>query len=402
MLRGWAIYGLLATFGTVSLAVGQPVVSGTTPALPSQVAPPAQAAIEPPIANGFDVTSKPSSRFYSSASFLLWWTEGQFVPPLVTTSPQGTLPADAGVLGNPTTTVLFGGRRLNTGIRLGGRVTAGYWLDDGFKTALEGDFLALQDLQSSFVLASTGDPILARPIFNVLTNSQDAVLTAFPGIVTGSIYATASTSAVFGAELNLRRNVFDDCCCRVDILGGYRFLGFNDTVQILDTEISEEQRFDVLDFFQTSNRFHGAQLGLVATTHYDCWFFEARAKLAMGVTVETADVVGATSTNSGPPVSGGVLAVVSNIGHYNRAAFAVLPELTLTASRQITSRLRASLGYTFMYLSSVARAGEQIDLNINPNLFPPPVVAGPLLPQFRFNPAGFWMTGLNFGLQFQF
>src|SRR5262249_1978998 len=161
---------------------------------------------------------------YTSASYLLWWTEGQFVPPLVTTSPPGTLAADAGVLGKPGTEVLFGGRRLNTGIRSGCRVTTGLWLSDAMRWAVDGDFMVLQDMSTSFARASTGDPILARPFFNVLTAAPDAILTAFPGVVTGAIIATANTSAVFGAEANLRRNIYDNCSRRLDLLVGYRFL----------------------------------------------------------------------------------------------------------------------------------------------------------------------------------
>src|SRR5262245_26931623 len=49
----------------------------------------------------------PRPRFWASAEYLTWEMHGQNVPPLVTGSPTGTPLASAGVLGQPTTTVLF-------------------------------------------------------------------------------------------------------------------------------------------------------------------------------------------------------------------------------------------------------------------------------------------------------
>ncbi len=51
------------------------------------------------------------------------------LPPLVTGSPPGTALADTGVPGAPGTAVLFGGSPVDGDLRVGGRVTAGLWLD---------------------------------------------------------------------------------------------------------------------------------------------------------------------------------------------------------------------------------------------------------------------------------
>ncbi|MCE9524663.1 MAG: BBP7 family outer membrane beta-barrel protein, partial [Planctomycetales bacterium] len=40
--------------------------------------------------------------------YLMWWGRGQNIPALVTTSPNGTPQNEAGVLGFPNTTTLFG------------------------------------------------------------------------------------------------------------------------------------------------------------------------------------------------------------------------------------------------------------------------------------------------------
>ena len=64
-------------------------------------------------------------RFYASGEYLLWWIKGDNVPPLATTS----APGDFGVLGAPSTTILFGNNALECGAplrrTLHGRLLAG-------------------------------------------------------------------------------------------------------------------------------------------------------------------------------------------------------------------------------------------------------------------------------------
>ena len=67
-------------------------------------------------------------RFWVHSEFLAWWSKGFATPPLLTTSPSGTDPSQAGVLGVPSTSVLFGGDDLSGGFRPGERITFGGWL----------------------------------------------------------------------------------------------------------------------------------------------------------------------------------------------------------------------------------------------------------------------------------
>jgi len=49
------------------------------------------------------------------------------------------------------------------------------------------------------------------------------------------------------------------------------------------------------------------------------------------------------------------------------------------------------------------RAGNQIDLVVNPNLVPPPIAPlDPLRPAFQFHGSDFWAQGMNLGLEFRF
>jgi hypothetical protein len=80
-------------------------------------------------------------RIWARADYLMWWVEGMDTPPLVTSSPAGTNRDVAGVLGQPTTTILFGGDSLIDTMRPGGRFTAGYWFDWARFHGVEATFL---------------------------------------------------------------------------------------------------------------------------------------------------------------------------------------------------------------------------------------------------------------------
>jgi hypothetical protein len=69
--------------------------------------------------------------------YLCWWTNGNPLPPLVTTSPPGTPLNQAGVLGTPGVETLFGDSTIDTGSRSGGRVTISRWLEDDDNSGIE-------------------------------------------------------------------------------------------------------------------------------------------------------------------------------------------------------------------------------------------------------------------------
>src|SRR5260370_14784281 len=103
---------------------------------------------------------------------------------------------------------------------------------------------------------------------------------------------------------------------------------------------------------------------------------------------------------------GGLLALRSNIGRYQRDELALMPELGLDVGLQLTRHLKLYAGYSFLWINTVARAGEQIDPVINVTQFPILSGAGPLVgparPAFNFNGTDFWAQGLNFGLELRY
>jgi len=178
--------------------------------------------------------------------------------------------------------------------------------------------------------------------------------------------------------------------------------------ELTSTDIDNLGAFLVQDTFRTRNFFHGGEIGLRFETQRGRWSLDFLPKIAFGNTHETATIFGSTRTTEADgtrptPGLGGLLALSSNIGSYTRDAFAVVPEVGVTLGCQITPRLRSTFGYTFIYWSRVARAGDQIDFKVNPTLLPNggPPEGDTSHPAFAFHETSFWAQGLNFGLDYR-
>ncbi len=164
-----------------------------------------------------------------------------------------------------------------------------------------------------------------------------------------------------------------------------------------------------MDQFQTSNLFNGGQIGTRLGAHYDIFSIDVITKLALGSMHESVTINGATSTTAPLAINqaaGGIFAQTSNIGHYSRDVFAVVPEVNLNLGVQVTQRIKAYVGYSFVYLSNVVRPGDQIDRSINVNRVPIDfnfgTPGGPNRPAFDWRSTSFWAQGINFGFEVTF
>ncbi|REK10224.1 MAG: hypothetical protein DWQ37_16580 [Planctomycetota bacterium] len=346
--------------------------------------------------------------FFGRAEYIAFWVRGANTPPLVTTSPPGTPVGSAGVL--PNAEILFGDERINTAGRSGGRFTLGYWFDPCESLAIENSFFFLGNGDESYAASSSGSPILARPLFNVDTDAQDALLLAYPEIVVGSVNVTSSRT-VYSNDLRLRRALYADCCRRVDILAGYRYFRIaegldirTNTTTIAGGEVPVGTNSAVEDLFNTRNNFNGGELGVNWQMTRGCWTFDVFAAVALGGVSQRVRINGSTVVQAPgeDPLTyeGGILALDSNIGQYDRTVFGVLPELQLNLRYQWTPLWRLNFGYTFMALTNVVRPGDQIDLQVDPNQFPPGTSG--TFPQFAFNNSDIWVQGINFGIETNF
>ena len=166
----------------------------------------------------------------------------------------------------------------------------------------------------------------------------------------------------------------------------------------------------VNDSFTTRNQFNGVEFGTMTQFfRANRWSLSLISKIALGNTNQTVTINGSTTTASAgmatTTVPGGLLAQPTNIGSYSQNQFSVIPELGATLGYQLTPRLRATLGYTFIYWASVARAGDQVDLNVNSSMLPNapgPVTGDTRHPLFAFQQTDFWAQGISAGIDYRF
>ena len=353
------------------------------------------------------------------AEYLLWWLDGYETPPLATTSPVATDRDLAGELGQATTDILYGGQTLSNDASSGGRICFGLWLDEGSTCGVEASYLGLGRNSSTFEAASPLPGILARPFYNLEPEftGPDAELIAYPGLFDGRLQIRRETE-LQGVEVLYRQALSRSCRLQLDWLAGWRFNRLDEDLLISDFKRSLAQdsglrigtTIQEYDHFATRNQFHGGELGVSAQGRRCRWSWEAVGKLALGNSRSQVAIDGSTTVTvpipGAPPdvaVSpAGLLAQDTNSGWHTRDVFAVVPELGVTVGYQLTPRLRATVGYTFLYWSQVARPGDQIDPDVNPSQLTAAGLVGAPRPEFRWIGADLWAQGVSLGLDARF
>jgi hypothetical protein len=371
----------------------------------------------------------PRGWIWGSAEYLLWRTDGMSIPALVTTSPLGTPRDESGVLGEPGTTIWFGDEDILSANTNGVRLRSGLYFDRQSQVGVQSEYFMLETQTDGFFAGgnASGTPILARPFFNInprfpVTDvfdpppREDAQLASYPGVMRGSISVDA-TSRLQSAGLALRSLLACESFCneqrtaysRVDMITGYRYMRLNDHL-LISEDLSSLDRlslasFEVFDQFDTRNQLHAMDIGAVWQGGWQRFSLDLTLKTAIGYARQEVDIQGGTIISQPSAATetyaAGVLALPSNIGTYSRNRVAVVPELGAVVGFQILPKVRATVGYTFIFWGPVVRAGDQIDLDVNPDQMAPPIVplAGPLRPDFAFQESNYWAQGLSLGVE---
>lgn len=323
-----------------------------------------------------------------SFEYLSTWLEGRFLPPLVSTSPPGS----QGVV--PGADVLFGGEDVSGGRQAAGKLSLGAWLDRGERLGIGGSFFLVQTETVRFARASegdvsAGDPVLARPFYETWPgpNPPPSIvgpasfmvagqrIVAVPPFIpptvftwSGDIQAVTHTD-VLGADGYLRYLLYCAPGRRVDLIGGYQFSRVDDNLQISHRSDIFPATFgshlEAEDVFDTVNKFHGGELGLLGEFGKGPIRLSILAKVGLGNMNEVVTITGRSSlTDVGGNVlsfNDGILALPTNIGVYEQDKFAVIPELDAKLIFKLTQHLEVSVGYNFIYWSTLALAGDQIE-----------------------------------------
>lgn len=359
---------------------------------------------------GLDLHRPSQKEWNIAVQYLMWWTDGADAPPLVSTSDDGSLRSEAGVIGNPTTEILFGGDGLNRSMRNGVRLLADRRLTDEWSIYGEGFYVGDDDDQ--YDASSTGLPILARPYVSAQTLANDSELVAFPSMLSGQIDVQTS-SQIFGFELGASTVLSENEQTRVALFGGYRFIQFEDSVFIEENLESIDPgglvalgtTFRVNDGFDARNQFHGVNFQLDIQKRIRRWELSLQPSLGLGSIKREVSISGSTRTQIpgfGPTfVDGGLLAQPTNIGRDTSSVFTVVPEFRLFAERRIRENIALGFGYSFLLLPEAVRAAEQIDENVNQSQIGGGALVGTAAPIFQREESHIWNQSLLFSLSIQ-
>ncbi len=347
--------------------------------------------------------------FSVSAEALIWWFKASPAPvPLVTD----------GIIGEPGTKLVLGGRDLDTGANPGFRVTAGYAF--GEQWGIEGSFFYILPRSIEKNVSSSGEAgstNLIVPFFDVTTGRENGTALSLAPVFAGVAQERLENS-LLGGDLNVTWALAPDGPLRVDLLAGLRYLRLRERYTLSTSSPFippfPQDIWGTKDEFDATNNFYGGQVGVRGRFDWGRLSVTGVVKFAAGAMVQSLDVSGSFSTNDftnfGPTQTflGGYFALPTNIGSHTRTVFAVLPEVGVNVGFQITPWLSVYAGYNFLYVNNVVRPANQLDRNINPTQSvllvgePPASLQGIAAPAFQFNGSEFWAQGANVGLTIRF
>ncbi len=198
--------------------------------------------------------------------------------------------------------------------------------------------------------------------------------------VVGSFPATLATFFAT-VDVNYRHKLLCTDNARLDALVGYRFAYLED--QLYLGEVPDGSDDYKRNRASVSNPFHGGQIGLASEVRADGWYASGSAKVAFGVVTPEVTTSGLFVGAEGRTGNG-----FRRLGALNAAdesEFAVIPTLNVAVGRQVGDHSRVFAGYSFQYLSRVARLGDALDPGSG-----------------RLTLTDFWVQSINFGVEWRY
>jgi hypothetical protein len=362
---------------------------------------------EHPIEEGAESSGGSSCQFaWMGAEWLHWRLNGPHQPPLLNLIAQSPCSC-----GNVDAVTVDGGGTRNMGWLDGVRVSAGVWLCNCW--GIETDYMVLASRTVTHSVCSNGGFLLGIPFIDQTGAENNAIIMCPQEKGT---FESNSTISMWGLETNLIHSGCDCSCWGCNWILGFRYLQLAEGLSIDNSSFvwNTGCTFPVgttialSDQFATRNNFFGPQIGTRCDWCVNkCISFNASAKVAMGVDDEYVRINGYTMVNCGTCgqttlQTGGFFAQRTNIGSYNRGDFCVVPEARLGLDFALTCKIHANIGYSFLYMSDVARPGDQIDRNVNISQINGGTLVGAAVPAFCWHSSSLFAQGLDLGLEFRF
>lgn len=348
-----------------------------------------------------------STEYWVNMESLLWFGQRRHSPALITSSAQGVLPV-AGAQG--VTTEFGGGDGQESGLLTGYSLSGGKYLDSCQKIAVGGRVFGIFQNSQSRTLSSDGSTSLGIPFYNIGIAADDAYLVAFntgnTPVSSGTVTARTDLN-MLGAEASGYFLLGRSSDHRVDFVSGYTYNKLKDSTTLVSQTVDEFTGnlipdgtiFGTNDLFETENNFHGAHIGMLSSVIHKRITLSTLAKVSFGNMNQTASVRGFTTQEFNGTVDsfpGGILTQQSNINEFSRNTFAFIPEMKVKMGYSLSDCLQMTVGYSFMYWSSVGLSGNQIDRSVD---FTQALGgAASTRPAFSFADSGYWMHGVDVGL----
>ena len=353
----------------------------------------------------------PGYRWYTSAEYLHYlWVRNQESPELLFV---GDIPVTAA--------------DVDARDRQGARFTIGHWLDTCRPWALEGSIMFTGQRRSRSTYNSNGVVPLDHPFIDAAVGLPDSLSVAAdaPALDPRSGSSELEVgSRMFGFEVNLRRELCRTSHGHLDLLIGYRQFHLDESIAIRDRVVYDtgptllsDATVTSFDEFGTHNRLFAGQVGIEGELNWRRFFIDAWGKFALGSNEEVINISGATHMRATPGrlppagalnganFAGALFAQPSNIGRYDDNQFTVMPEVGVNVGFKITSNVRLSAGYTFLYLNNIVRPGDAIDTTICRNQIPqlqPAQSAGTRPAPPTFIESSYWAHGLIAQVEFRY
>lgn len=339
------------------------------------------------------------------AEALLWW------------GPAGRTPPLAATLGpnNNITSILAGGNETYGGQMVPGlRANVGKWLDSCQSIGIGGRAYGLFDQPTTQNFTdNNGTRNLGVPFFNTTLGGNDAYVAAFNfggnlGRDPGQISITNDTDFI-GADAYGRVLLARSECSRADVIGGYSFARLDDSI-VLSTfktnqsvdNVIDGTTYSTTDAFSTKNTFHGGHVGFLSDVSRGRLTLSTLGKVAIGTMQQEGIISGSSQVNGVQTTSNnGLLSYPSNRGTQRRDVLAFMPEAGAKLRVCLKKNVSFNVGYTFLFLSDVALAGDMINpiVDVQGALN---VANNPTEPQPKFDHGSYYLHGVDLGLNVKF
>lgn len=364
---------------------------------------------------------------------------------------QLTLPLTQTGLDNVETAVILPGAGIHYAGRSGGRFTLGYWLDQEHDCGVEGTYFMFERRQETFSNAQVANlTVTVNVIQNITTTTvingvvqttieQQPLDVQLPAQLAVITTGRAGPIDFWGAELNGRSFHCQFGGMLFDLFAGFRFIDLDERFSVTETIALTTANPNIIsttgpattgpggnlpaippaltgittiftvnsqNAITTRNHFYGAQVG----STYEWWLgprflVTGWGKIGAGAMTQSVVLSSFTTTTSGAGVlsgPGGLIGPVFGTINQGHTRYAVVPEFCVNLGYQWAPWLRTTLGYNFMYISTVARPGDQIGFSSSATNFQiagSASTASAIQPTFQYRDSDFWAQGLNAGVE---